>query len=113
MAKDVELSSLDLRYEGYRMKNAALEERLLASIAQRGIEEPLEGVELQERQHLAQRLQALSLCAQAATAQRAVCLAGRRRGSRDHEPSADFQQPGLEHPGAGGLHRRTRARRAT
>jgi predicted transcriptional regulator len=48
MAKDVELSSLDLRFEGYRMKNAALEERLLASIAQRGIEEPLEGVELQE-----------------------------------------------------------------
>ena len=48
MAKDVELSSLDLRYEDYRMKNAALEERLLASIAQRGIEEPLEGVEVQD-----------------------------------------------------------------
>src|SRR6202007_3487223 len=47
MAKDVELSSLDLRYEDHRMKNAALEERLLASIAQRGIEEPLEGVQLQ------------------------------------------------------------------
>jgi predicted transcriptional regulator len=30
------------------MKNAALEERLLASIAQRGIEEPLEGVQLQD-----------------------------------------------------------------
>jgi hypothetical protein len=41
MAKDVELSSLDLRYEDHRMKNAALEERLLASIAQRGIEELL------------------------------------------------------------------------
>ena len=48
MAKDVELSSLDLRYEDYRMKNAGLEERLLASIAQRGIEEPLEGVQLQD-----------------------------------------------------------------
>jgi hypothetical protein len=48
MAKDVELSSLDLRYENHRMKNAALEERLLASIAQRGIEEPLEGVQLQD-----------------------------------------------------------------
>jgi predicted transcriptional regulator len=48
MAKDVELSSLDLRYEDHRMKNAALEERLLASIAQRGIEEPLEGVHLQD-----------------------------------------------------------------
>jgi hypothetical protein len=48
MAKDVELSSLDLRYEDHRMKNAALEERLLASIVQRGIEEPLEGVQLQD-----------------------------------------------------------------
>jgi len=48
MAKDVELSSLDLRYEDHRMKNAALEERLLASIAQRGIEEPLEGVQLKD-----------------------------------------------------------------
>ena len=48
MAKDIELSSLDLRYEGYRMKNPGLEERLLALIAQRGIEEPLEGVQLQE-----------------------------------------------------------------
>jgi hypothetical protein len=46
MAKDIELSRLDLRFEGHRMKNAALEERLLASIAQRGIEEPLEGVDL-------------------------------------------------------------------
>jgi predicted transcriptional regulator len=47
MSQDVELSSLDLRYEGYRMKNAGLEERLLGSIAQRGIQEPLEGVEVQ------------------------------------------------------------------
>lgn len=44
MAKEIELSSLDLRYEGHRMKNPGLEERLLVSIAQRGIEEPLEGV---------------------------------------------------------------------
>jgi hypothetical protein len=47
MARDIELSSLDLRYEGHRMKNAGLEERLLGSIAQRGIEEPLEGVQVQ------------------------------------------------------------------
>lgn len=46
MANEVELSSLDLRYEGFRLKAAALEERLLASIAARGIQEPLEGVEL-------------------------------------------------------------------
>jgi hypothetical protein len=46
MANEVELASLDLRYEGFRLKAPALEERLLASIAQRGIEEPLEGVDL-------------------------------------------------------------------
>lgn len=48
MAREVELASLDLRYESFRLKQAALEERLLASIAQRGIEEPLEGVVVQE-----------------------------------------------------------------
>ena len=48
MKLDVQLSNLDLRYESYRMKNAALEERLLGSMAQRGIEEPLEGVEVQD-----------------------------------------------------------------
>jgi hypothetical protein len=46
MAQDVELSALDLRYEDYRLKMAAVEARLLASIVQRGIEEPLEGVDL-------------------------------------------------------------------
>ena len=48
MAREVELVSLDLRYESFRLKQAALEERLLASIAQRGIEEPLEGVQVKE-----------------------------------------------------------------
>ena len=52
MAQEVELSDLDLRYEGFRLKQPALEERLLASIAQRGIEEPLEGVEVQQAQVL-------------------------------------------------------------
>ena len=42
----VELSTLDLRYESCRMKRAALEERLLGAIADRGIEEPLEGVDV-------------------------------------------------------------------
>jgi hypothetical protein len=44
MRNEVDIGALDLRYQGYRMKNAALEGRLLVSIAQRGIEEPLEGV---------------------------------------------------------------------
>src|SRR5207249_8874987 len=45
MTRSVELSALDLRYESYRMRNPAVEARLLASIAERGIEEALEGVD--------------------------------------------------------------------
>jgi hypothetical protein len=41
-----ELSSFDLRYETYRMKNPGLEARLLVSITERGIDEPLEGVDV-------------------------------------------------------------------
>src|SRR6266545_3550720 len=46
MANEVELGSLDLRYQSFRLKQPALEQRLLSSILQRGIEEPLEGVDL-------------------------------------------------------------------
>lgn len=45
MSESVERSSLDLRYEGYRLRNDAAEARLLAAIAERGIEEPLGGVD--------------------------------------------------------------------
>ena len=45
MSETVERSSLDLRYEGHRLRNDAAEARLLASIAERGIEEPLGGVD--------------------------------------------------------------------
>ena len=48
MAESVERSSLDLRYEGYRVRNSAAEARLLVSIAERGIEEPLFGVDTPE-----------------------------------------------------------------
>jgi hypothetical protein len=41
---DIELSQLDLRYHGYRLQQPRLEEQLLASIAQGGIQEPLQGV---------------------------------------------------------------------
>jgi len=44
MSQIVERSSLDLRYEGYRVRDDAHEARLLASIAERGIEQPLAGV---------------------------------------------------------------------
>jgi hypothetical protein len=49
MGQSIEVSALDLKYEGHRMKNPALEARLLASIAERGIEEPLEGVDGADR----------------------------------------------------------------
>ena len=41
---DVELSDLDLRYQGHRLQQPRLEEQLLASIAKAGIQEPLQGV---------------------------------------------------------------------
>jgi ParB-like chromosome segregation protein Spo0J len=46
---EIELSSLDLRYQGYRMRDRAGEARLLTSICERGIVEPLEGVDLEQR----------------------------------------------------------------
>jgi hypothetical protein len=45
MTQHVELSSLNLRYQEHRLRDEAREARLLGSIAQRGIEEPLEGVD--------------------------------------------------------------------
>jgi ParB/RepB/Spo0J family partition protein len=45
MSETVERSSLDLRYESYRLRNGAVEARLLASIAERDIEQPLSGVD--------------------------------------------------------------------
>jgi len=50
MSESVERSTLDLRYEGHRVRDDAAEARLRASIAERGIQEPLEGVDTpQER----------------------------------------------------------------
>ena len=52
MSESVVLSSLDRQYEGHRLRDDAREARLLASIAQRGIEEPLEGVDTPEGRFL-------------------------------------------------------------
>ena len=50
MSQSVERSTLDLRYEGHRVRDDAAEARLRASVAERGIQEPLEGVDTpQER----------------------------------------------------------------
>src|SRR2546429_9798285 len=52
MGQEMELAQLDVRYENYRMKNPALEKRLLASIRQRGIEQALEGTAAGEQKIL-------------------------------------------------------------
>lgn len=44
MTEQVEVSSLDLRYQGYRLRNRHDEKRLLASVLENGIREPLQGV---------------------------------------------------------------------
>lgn len=48
MVENVEISSFDLRFEGHRLKNEVSEGRLLASISQTGIREPLQGVDSKE-----------------------------------------------------------------
>ena len=45
MSETVERTSLDLRFQSYRLRNEAVEARLLASIAARDIEQPLAGVD--------------------------------------------------------------------
>ena len=46
--QQVEISSLDLRYESHRMKNTSVERYLSVSILEHGIRDPLQGVEPQE-----------------------------------------------------------------
>lgn len=47
MAEQVEILSLDLRYEGFRMKSATAEKALLVSILEKGIRDPLQGIDRQ------------------------------------------------------------------
>ena len=52
MVEEIELSSLDLRYESYRMKSKGTEKALLASILEQGIRDPLQGVDADEKRIL-------------------------------------------------------------
>lgn len=52
VTSDIEIANLDLRYEGYRMKSPAQEVKLLVSIQGRGIERPLQGVDMGEKKVL-------------------------------------------------------------
>ena len=45
MVDQVEISSFDLRYEGYRIRSAGAEKALLLSISAQGIRDPLAGVD--------------------------------------------------------------------
>jgi len=45
VSQDVEITSIDLRYESCRMKHAGAEKALLGSIVEHGIREPLQGVD--------------------------------------------------------------------
>ena len=56
MSQNVERTTLDLRYEGHRLRDDAGEARLLASIAERGIEEPLQGVDTDEGRFVRRQL---------------------------------------------------------
>jgi len=46
MIEQIEISSLDLRYEDYRLKSKLVEKALLATIIEHGIRDPLQGVDL-------------------------------------------------------------------
>src|SRR5437016_4020795 len=48
MVEEIEITNLDLRYEGCRMKSRVAEMGLLASISVNGIREALEGVSVAE-----------------------------------------------------------------
>lgn len=48
MVENIEISVLDLRYESYRMRHDGSEKVLLCSIAEYGIQEPLEGVDTKD-----------------------------------------------------------------
>ncbi len=45
MVQDVEINSLDLRYESYRLRHEGAERALLCSISDYGIRDPLEGID--------------------------------------------------------------------
>ena len=48
MVEQVEIASLDLRYEGFRMKSPGVEKALLMSIMEKGIRDPVQGVDTKD-----------------------------------------------------------------
>ena len=52
MVRNVEITSFDLRYESYRVRDKASERALLCSISENGISDPLEGVDTENERIL-------------------------------------------------------------
>ena len=52
MIEEIEISSLDLQFESYRLKDKAAERALLTSILEKGVREPLQGANTQDRKIL-------------------------------------------------------------
>ncbi len=52
MVERVEISSFDLRFEGYRLRNKTVERILLTSISEIGIRDPLQGVGMEDNRIL-------------------------------------------------------------
>lgn len=52
MVTEVEISSFDLRYQDYRMRDEKAEQALLCSILNKGIRDPLEGVDTKQKRIL-------------------------------------------------------------
>ena len=52
MVEQIEISSLDLRYESFRLKSKKIENTLLVSIINHGIQEPLKGIDAGDEIHI-------------------------------------------------------------
>ena len=48
MTEQVEVSSIDLRYQAYRIRNHYAEKRLIQSIVEKGIHDPLQGIDTKD-----------------------------------------------------------------
>jgi len=48
MPNEIEISCLDTRFENHRLKNSKIEDKLLCSILQRGICDPLQGIDVKD-----------------------------------------------------------------
>ena len=106
MARSVELAALDLRYESYRMRNPAVEARLLAAIAERGIEEALEGVDTAGGSILLNGFKRYRCATKLRLQMAPYASLGEDESGRDRHAAAHLQRPLAHHSGTGPLHRR-------